>query len=184
MNGPDTENVHRVRPPVDVPEDWYEAYRLRYSDGKPHVTCGHRHPDVQQAAACAQQVMRREALAAFDTGGRGPAWGVARVTPSGDGAGEPAHLWFLNEYVTHRSYGGPEEGGWHYARGTFVASHGEFATRGEAARMLRSEWAREYLAAKRAGLHPPGSVLSTGWPDLRVERITGHDFPPVRPWYC
>ena len=49
--------------------------------------------------------------------------------------------------------------------------------------MLRSEWAKVYLATKREGLHPLGSVLSTGCSELRVERTTGHNFPPVRPWY-
>lgn len=71
------------------------------------------------------------ALADLNTGGHGPAWGVVRITPSGDGMHVIAVLWFLNEYVTYyHSYDGPEEGGgWHYTSATFVASHGEFATR-------------------------------------------------------
>ena len=169
---------------ADVLEPWHEAYRLRYRNQDPRVACGHRHGNVHEAAACAQRAMITGALADLNTGGHGPAWRVVRITPSGDGMHAIADLWFLNEYVTYRSYGGPEEGGWHYTSGTFVASHGEFATREEAQRMLHSEWAKEYLAAKCEGLHPLGSVLSTGWPELWVERTTGHNFPAVRPWYC
>ena len=184
MNDCDPEGERLVRPHADMLEPWYEAHRLRCSDQDPHSACGHRHRNLHAAAACAQRAMVEGALADAGTGGRGPAWGIARVTPSGDGTVEIADVWFLNEYVTRRSYGGPEEGGWHYGSGVFVAAHGEFATREEAEGMLRSAWGREYLAAKRQGLYPPGNVLSTGWPELRVERMTRHDFPAVRPWYC
>ena len=127
---------------ADVLEPWYDAHRLRYRNQDPRVACGRRHGNVHEAAACAQRAMITGALADLNTGGHDPAWGVVRITPSGDEMHAIADLWFLNEYVTYRSYDGPEEGGWHYTSGTFVASHGEFATREEAQRMLHSEWQR------------------------------------------
>ena len=95
--------------------------------------------------------------------------------PKADG---PFHL---NEYLANRAYGGPEEGGWWYDTGRFVACHGAFGTVDEAtaARDAKANW----LADRRQGLHPPDSVLCTGWPVLRIEPHAGRDFPATRPRY-
>ena len=87
----------------------------------------------------------------------------------------------LNEYLENRSFGGPEEGGWWYDTGRFVASHGTFGTMHEAtaARDAKAIW----LTRRRQGLHPPDSVLCTGWPVLRIEPHAGKDFPATRPRY-
>lgn len=70
---------------ADVLDPWYEAHRLRYRNQDPRVACGHRHGNVHEAAACAQRAMITGALADLNTGGHDPAWGVLRITPSGDG---------------------------------------------------------------------------------------------------
>ena len=98
-------------------------------------------------------------------------------------AGRPAPEvpFHLNEYRTNRAFGGPEEGGWWYDTGVFVASHGAYATVEDAAaaRDATANW----LAARREGLHPPDSVLCTGWPVLYIESNPGADFPVARPRY-
>jgi len=109
----------------------------------------------------------REPLALYEhSPGRHP-------TPEG-----PFHL---NEYLANRAFGGPEEGGWWYDTGRFVACHGAFATveAAAAARDAKANW----LADRRQGLHDPGSVLCTGWPVLRIEPHAGADFPATRPRY-
>ena len=87
----------------------------------------------------------------------------------------------LNEYLTDRAFGGPEEGGWWYDTGRFVACHGAYGTVVEAtaARDAKANW----LADRRQGLHDPSSVLCTGWPVLRIEPHAGADFPATRPRY-
>ena len=40
----------------------------------------------------------------------------------------PEGPFHLNEYLANRAYGGPEEGGWWYDTGRFVACHGAFGT--------------------------------------------------------
>ena len=87
----------------------------------------------------------------------------------------------LNEYLANRAWGGPEEGGWWYDTGRFVACHGAFGTvdGATAARDAKANW----LADRRQGLHSPDSVLCTGWPVLRIEPHAGADFPKVPPRY-
>ena len=94
----------------------------------------------------------------------------------------------LNEYVTNRARGGPEDGGWWYDTGRFVRCHGTFATREAAlaareAALAAREALSEHLAARREGRHPPGDTRCTGWPDLLVERHPGASFPTDRPQY-
>ena len=36
--------------------------------------------------------------------------------------------WFVNEYLTWREYGGPEEGGWHFDAGPFIECRGAAST--------------------------------------------------------
>ena len=94
------------------------------------------------------------------------------------GAGRGYHL---NEYLADRAFGGPEEGGWWYGTGTFVACHGVYPTRGEAKAAADAMQAR--LAERRRGLHAPDSVLCSGWPVVQVEPHPGADFPRTRPRY-
>ena len=50
-----------------------------------------------------------------------PACASAGLTPSHE-----AKNWlYVNEYEVQRAYGGPEEGGWWYDRGTFIVCLGE-----------------------------------------------------------
>ena len=65
----------------------------------------------------------------------------------------------LNEYLTNRPFGGPEEGGWWYDTGTFVACHGVYPTCEEARAALDAMQTR--LAERRRGLHAPalGALL-------------------------
>lgn len=89
--------------------------------------------------------------------------------------------YYLNEYMTDRAFGGPQEGGWWYDTGTFVACHGVYPTRGEAE--AAADAMAPGLAERRCGLHAPDSVLCSGWPAVHVERHPGADFPKTRPRY-
>ena len=93
----------------------------------------------------------------------------------------PEGPFHLNEYLTDRAFGGPEEGGWWYDTGSFVDCHGTYPTIDEAAaaRDAKASW----LAGRRQGLHDPSSVLCTGWPVLHIEPHAGADFPRTRPRY-
>ena len=88
---------------------------------------------------------------------------------------------YVNEYLTNRAYGGPEEGGWWYDTATFVQCHGSCPDREEALDLLDTLGCE--LERAREGLHDPGSVLCTGWPDIRIERRPGADYPTRRPRY-
>ena len=101
------------------------------------------------------------------------------AAPESPAAPEAFHV---NEYITNRAYGGPEEGGWWYDTGTFVQCHGTAPTRVEAHGIL--ETVRPDLDRARAGLHDPGSVLCTGWPDIHIEPDPGADYPTRRPRYA
>ena len=94
---------------------------------------------------------------------------------------KPEGPFHLNEYLTNRAYGGPEEGGWWYDTGAFVACHDTYPTVDDAA-AARDAMASA-IAERRLGCHPPDSVLCTGWPELRIEPHAGADFPRTRPRY-
>ena len=98
---------------------------------------------------------------------------------SPDAHPEPEGPFHLNEYVANRAYGGPEEGGWWYDTGRFVACHGTYPTVDDAAAARDST--ASAIAERRLGCHPPDSVLCTGWPKLRIEPHAGADFPRTRP---
>ena len=100
--------------------------------------------------------------------------------PSAEDAGA-RRGYHLNEYLTNRAFGGPEEGGWWYDTGTFVACHGVYPTREEARAALDAMQTR--LAERRRGLHAPDSVLCSGWPVFHVEPHPGADFPRTWPRY-
>ena len=89
--------------------------------------------------------------------------------------------YYLNEYRTNRAWGGPEEGGWWYDTGEFLATRGSYKSRAgaeQARETLESEFAR-----KQEECYPPSSVLCDGWPELLVEREPGQSFPTERPRY-
>ena len=94
---------------------------------------------------------------------------------------KPGGPFHLNEYRTNRAYGGPEEGGWWYDTGSFVACLGTHPTLDAATAALDA--LAPAIAARRQGLHPPDSVLCTGWPVIRIEPHPGADFPRTRPRY-
>ena len=94
---------------------------------------------------------------------------------------KPEGPFHLNEYLTNRAYGGPEEGGWWYDTGAFVACHGTYPTVDDAA-AARDAMAPA-IAERRVGCQPPDSVLCIGWPELRIEPHEGADFPHTRPRY-
>ena len=100
---------------------------------------------------------------------------------SPDAHPKPEGPFHLNEYVANRAYGGPEEGGWWYDTGRFVACHGTYATVDDAAAARDAKANR--LTDRRQGLHDPSSVLCTGWPVLYIEPHPGADFPASRPRY-
>ena len=87
----------------------------------------------------------------------------------------------LNEYLSNRSYGGPEEGGWYYPTGEFVGCVGRYAT-WEQAEAAQNALDR-YLDERREGRYEPNSVLCNGWPVLTIENHDGHDFPIMKPVY-
>lgn len=90
-------------------------------------------------------------------------------------------MFHVNEYLTNRAYGGPEEGGWFYDVGHFIKSHGTFESEQEAYR--RRDELTGYLEEKRAGQRPPYSVACTGYTELWIEDGPGEDFPIERPHY-
>lgn len=93
-----------------------------------------------------------------------------------EAAGGGLRLVHLNEYATKRRYSGPEEGGWCYDDGRFVACRGTFPTVPEA----RDELAQD-VKARRKGLHPPGDARCTGWPELVIEDRAGANYPAEPP---
>ena len=184
MNGVDTEGERLVRSHDTSPlTRWFEAARWTGESPQP---CGHRHETIDDAGECARKLTVNAALADFDTGGSaGPAFGVLRVDLDAKLDELFAPLWWLNEYETNREYGGPEEGGWYFHSGGFIASHDSpFESREAAEAMRDSPWGLDYLAAKREGQHHPNSVECAGYSVLLVERHPGRSFPVVRPWYA
>ena len=89
--------------------------------------------------------------------------------------------WYLNEYLTDRARGGDEEGGWYYNTGAFVRTLSSHPTSDAALNALGTH--DDYLFEKRRGLHPPNSVLCTGWPDILIEDHPGADYPKTTPVY-
>ena len=88
---------------------------------------------------------------------------------------------YVNEYLVDLSYGGPEEGGWYYEVGEFVAPHGSAETEDQAISLADS--VRPSIAAKNEGRPDITSVLSRGRYTLRIQDHRGADYPQVRPHY-
>lgn len=91
-------------------------------------------------------------------------------------------LYRVNEYLTNRAYGGPEEGGWYFDVGTFETCHGTFESRDQAVAARRR--LGPYLEEARQGRYPPSSVSCNGWPVLTIESRNGRDYPAARPVYA
>ena len=93
----------------------------------------------------------------------------------------PSPIVFVNAYLVHRCYGGPEEGGWWYDAGEPLASVP--VERGDEAAI--ESWRATLLSkfADRANPRGRGSVI--GGPDLEVyvEDHTAAYFPAERPYY-
>lgn len=91
-------------------------------------------------------------------------------------------LYFLNEYLTDKAYGGAEEGGWWYNVGEYVRCHGvheHLAAAQEALEITR----QHYLLQEQAGQARPDSVACTGYPDIFIQEHPGRDYPSKRPCY-
>ena len=93
--------------------------------------------------------------------------------------GESFHV---NEYITNRAYGGPEEDGWWYGTGEFVKCHGTVASFDEAEAICES--LRGYLdESHEAEKYGPNSMLCAGWTVILVEDRPGTDYPAFTPRY-
>ena len=92
-------------------------------------------------------------------------------------------VFYVNEYLTNKVFGGPEEGGWWYDVGEFKRCHGVYVS--EAAAMNRQDALRNWVEEKRReeGQRDIGSVLCTGYTRLRIEEYPGADYPQQRPRY-
>lgn len=164
---PETDSTppDRASAPPEPPKPFYTAIPELENDAQ--TSCGHRHGSIASAWACA--------VAQMDRGETG-LWKPVRVA---DGKIHEKH--YLNEYLTKRRWGGPEEGGWWYETRRLVTEHGEFETGKEA------EAAKEALSAyvdeQRLHQHPPHSVLCRGRTELIVEPHPGIDYPLKTPRY-
>ena len=73
----------------------------------------------------------------------------------------PEGPFHLNEYLTDRAFGGPEEGGWWYDTGRFVACHGTYPTVNDAAAARRHDG----VLARRPAAGAPRPVPRCSAPD-------------------
>ena len=101
---------------------------------------------------------------------------------------KPEGPFHLNEYLTNRAFGGPEEGGWWYDTGTFVACHGTYLPHGRRhigmantvnkhIRVDPNDWKRIEKAARERSISPTRLMISTTleaidrrqWPHTEAE---------------
>ena len=92
-------------------------------------------------------------------------------------------VYYVNEYLCNREFGGPEEGGWWFDTGEFVDCKAMFTTLDEAEEYVGSAEVEEWLERMREDQRPTDSVLCAGWTDLFIELAPGAHFPSVRPHY-
>ena len=90
-------------------------------------------------------------------------------------------MFYVNEYLLNRAYGGPEEGGWWYDTGDFVKCHGVY--RMEITADIRINSLQSYLQKERKGQRSTSSMACTGFTDIWVDDFPGQDFPNGRPHY-
>ena len=88
---------------------------------------------------------------------------------------------YVNEYEVNRYIGGPEEGGWPYDAGKFIACLGTTGDFEEAENIREAQ--SERLAEINEGRRPLHSVLSDGLRMIYIEDAPGADFPDKVPHY-
>ena len=90
---------------------------------------------------------------------------------------------YVNEYLTNRVFGGPEEGGWWYDVGEFQRCHGVYIS--EALAMNRQNALRDWVEEKRReeDQRDIDSVLCRSYTQLHIEEYPGADYPQQRPRY-
>ena len=91
--------------------------------------------------------------------------------------------WYVNEYEASRAYGGPEEGGWWYDTGRFIACHGITPSREEADRILHRDVFADYVRRQNESQYATSSVLCDGWTIIRLEHAPGANYPGEQPHY-
>lgn len=99
--------------------------------------------------------------------------------------------YYLNEYITTRKYGGPEEGDWWYDAGHFVKCHGMHDDREQSKNAL-VDIRKTYLDEAQRGVSKPGTVECTNtglvalsrYPDIKIEKHEGRSYPARKPVYC
>ena len=87
-----------------------------------------------------------------------------------------AGLVYVNVYLVHRAYGGPEEGGWWYDAGELVETRTCSNTELLIKEMV-DELTKDYDADK------PRYHYNGTWATVRVEERPSCDFPATRPRY-
>lgn len=90
-------------------------------------------------------------------------------------------MYYVNEYLCNREYGGPEEGGWWYDTGEFLECHGVFKHESEAYDHMDS--LNRYLDDRQKDLEDEECVNCTGFPRIFVEPHEGKDYPEHAPHY-
>ena len=91
-------------------------------------------------------------------------------------------MYFLNEYLTDKAYGGAEEGGWWFNTGEYVRCHGVHEHLAGAENALETT-RQDYLRQEQAGRARPDSVACNGYPDIFIQQHPGRDYPSKRPCY-
>ena len=90
-------------------------------------------------------------------------------------------MYYLNEYLTNKKFGGHEEGGWWYNTGEFVRSLSTHTKLEEAEYHLK-DWG-PYLERKRINQFPPDSLLCSGYTQIFIEEEPGKDYPDTPPTF-
>ena len=89
---------------------------------------------------------------------------------------------YVNEYLTNKVFGGPEEGGWWYNVGKFERCHGVYVS--VALAINRRKALRDWVLEKRReeGQRDINSVLCTGYTRLLYRRTPWGGLPAATPW--
>ena len=83
--------------------------------------------------------------------------------------------YYINEYITNRKYGGPEEGGWDFEVGTFVRCHAVVYSIIQA--QMEVAALMGYLTNKQEELD------SSDWPAIVIQTEPGENYPKETPHY-
>ena len=91
-------------------------------------------------------------------------------------------MYYVNEYMVGKGYGGPEEGGWWYDVGTFISCHLETQYYTDALEITHG--LHKSILEKNADKYPPDSVLNhCDWTVIRIEEEPGKSYPERKPTY-